>query len=416
MASSLETILQEYKQYLEATIHQLAGEGQLPSNLLKDLDAITDLLDAGGSNGGGGSGASQVQIQAAIEAATNLTSVIGRLTQIVEAVDQIEPSLGQGSDAVASTATATASTIGLIKFLNQTVATLGLIRDNDNRTRTDVGRSAVVTGTANTAGGTPIPSTDCTIYSHVSVQLHGTWNAVVLFEGTNEGTNWTELVAHNCNNQGASSVTRDNGLFVIPLGFRFFRVRISSYTSGSVNAIAYFSGVPKSVANSNVSNTVTVSGQIAHDSSSSDTNPIVIGASGKTTNQRPVSENDVCRLVSDLAGRQIVHVGNMLQMEDVSHLQLNSTNETTLVASATSTRHVLQDLVFANLGTTACVLNLRDTTTGPVRMTILVPPQDMRSLHMHGWAARTPNTSWTVQATSANPEITISVKSYRLNY
>lgn len=81
-------------------------------------------------------------------------------------------------------------------------------------------------------------------------------------------------------------------------------------------------------------------------------------------------------------------------------------------------RHVLHTLVIANLSAANPVqVDLRDTTSGTIRLTVNVPSGQTVMLPMpDGWAQAAVNTNWTAQATGTSPNVAVCAKSFRLPY
>jgi hypothetical protein len=81
----------------------------------------------------------------------------------------------------------------------------------------------------------------------VTLQVVGTFAGTVTFEGTIDGTNWISLQAYSKATATISTVTASTqGLFTIPVsGLRFFRARISAYTSGSITVYAVATTAPQ---------------------------------------------------------------------------------------------------------------------------------------------------------------------------
>lgn len=102
-----------------------------------------------------------------------------------------------------------------------------------------------VTGTGAALNATPIASTAVAQYDVATLALTGTWVASLLAEGSNDGTNWFTIPVQQINNLNAlpQTVITGNGLYKIPVQFNNLRVRISSYTSGTVSANARISAI-----------------------------------------------------------------------------------------------------------------------------------------------------------------------------
>lgn len=109
-------------------------------------------------------------------------------------------------------------------------------------------RSISASGTGASLNATPIPSTDVRDWGAVALQITGTFVATNTFEGSNDGATWvpTSLQSISTPTTGPVTSTGSTGIFVGMLPFRFFRVRISAYTSGTVSALAEFKprGIP----------------------------------------------------------------------------------------------------------------------------------------------------------------------------
>lgn len=112
----------------------------------------------------------------------------------------------------------------------------------------DVARSTpvIVEGTGSAVQETPIPPTEVN-GRHVSVQIKGTFSATWVVECSNDSITWVSL---NMVPTGAGSTTSWAASYTSaiiahgPCPSRYFRVRISSYTSGTIEAIALFSALP----------------------------------------------------------------------------------------------------------------------------------------------------------------------------
>lgn len=102
-----------------------------------------------------------------------------------------------------------------------------------------------VTGTGAALNATPIASTAVPQYDVATVALTGTWVATVVAEGSNDGAIWFIIPVQMINS--LTSLPQDtittNGLYKIPLQFNNLRLRVSSYTSGTVSANARISAI-----------------------------------------------------------------------------------------------------------------------------------------------------------------------------
>jgi hypothetical protein len=86
-----------------------------------------------------------------------------------------------------------------------------------------------------------IASLDVAEYKFISLQLTGTWEATVTFQGSNNGGTFYNIVTSNPSGGQAvgESSTTVNRLVKIPTIYKFVRVRVTAYTSGIVESVAY---------------------------------------------------------------------------------------------------------------------------------------------------------------------------------
>lgn len=105
--------------------------------------------------------------------------------------------------------------------------------------------STTITGTANTTNGLVTSSTDCSNYTFLSLQLTGTWSGIITFEFSNNNTDWISGVLYNLSTTGApNTVTTGNGIYYGNKQGRYFRARLSTYSSGTVNGALSLSSSP----------------------------------------------------------------------------------------------------------------------------------------------------------------------------
>lgn len=103
--------------------------------------------------------------------------------------------------------------------------------------------SALVNGTGSAVNTTPVASTAVSQYDTATFSLVGTWVATLQAEGTNNGTDWFTLPVIRVDQNPTLPIQQitSNGLYRTTLDVTNFRVRIVSYTSGTVSASARIS-------------------------------------------------------------------------------------------------------------------------------------------------------------------------------
>lgn len=95
--------------------------------------------------------------------------------------------------------------------------------------------SAVVTGSAGALNADGIAATDVGLYANLSVQITGTFVGTLSFQGSNDLVAYVSVNALSVSD-GVSIVTQattTTGIFLVPVKFRYFRLRMTAYTSGT---------------------------------------------------------------------------------------------------------------------------------------------------------------------------------------
>lgn len=103
-------------------------------------------------------------------------------------------------------------------------------------TATSTPATLTVSGSATAVLTNVIAATDVSIYSIVSVQLTGTFVATVSFQGSNDGTTFVNINAQTVVNGTTAVVQTANavGIYRVPVAFKFLRVRVTTFTSGTI--------------------------------------------------------------------------------------------------------------------------------------------------------------------------------------
>lgn len=107
-----------------------------------------------------------------------------------------------------------------------------------------------IIGSGSATDALVIPVTDCINYRFISLQLTGTWAGSVIFEWSNNNIDWISGNGSlsNLNNSTApTSAASINSIFNGNIQGRYFRARLQSYTSGTVNAAAILSAISNQV-------------------------------------------------------------------------------------------------------------------------------------------------------------------------
>mgnify|MGYP003638964688 CR=1 FL=1 len=85
-----------------------------------------------------------------------------------------------------------------------------------------------------------IGSLDVSAYKFVSLQLTGTWAGTVKFQGSNDNGTFYNIAAQVPDGLATPYVTEVTAIALvkIPIVYKYFRVRVTAYTSGTVQGVA----------------------------------------------------------------------------------------------------------------------------------------------------------------------------------
>jgi hypothetical protein len=86
-----------------------------------------------------------------------------------------------------------------------------------------------------------LSSLDVSQYKFISLQLTGNWVGTVSFQGSNDGGTFFPIVTSNPSGGLANGETSTtvNRLVKVPTVYRFVRIRVTAYTSGIVEGVAF---------------------------------------------------------------------------------------------------------------------------------------------------------------------------------
>lgn len=176
------------------------------------IDALKWIIQNGIPSGGGGSGggATAAEIKNAIETATNLDTVEGKLLDVFSEVDSLNTKL-------------------------PSELTGDRIKTNT------IGASLDFSGNASANNTDAIASTNISDYSWVTFQLSGTWVATVQAQFSDDNAIWVSSYFYISSNGLTAISTASIGLFSIAKQGEYFRLRVVAYTSGTIVGIAHAS-------------------------------------------------------------------------------------------------------------------------------------------------------------------------------
>lgn len=164
--------------------------------------------------------------------------------------DATNTALGGITDASADGDAASGSIIARLRYLAKAFA--AVIAGSSkvavmNSDGTTVGNVAIteVAGTANGAGQFDVTAINVSQFKSISLHRTGTYNLTSTFEVSNDNVNWVACPMQNVASvplaANSSVAGAGNGMFAINVNFKWFRSRISAWTSGTVNTVLLLS-------------------------------------------------------------------------------------------------------------------------------------------------------------------------------
>lgn len=240
-------------------------------------------------------------------------------------------------------------------------------------------------GSASALNADLIPSTDVGNYKWMSISIQGTFSATYSFQGSNDNfaTTAFPLSFRQISTGVPGDVSSSSSTAIAWQGsvpFRYVRVRITSYTSGTVTSTAQAIALPpppSQFINVNSAPTTTVTGVTAAGSTVAG-NPLRTGGLGKTTNPTAVADGQATNIITDKLGKQVV-VGSLRDLKNNQVTTItSSTTETTIVTSVTGVFADMYGLIISNTSATAVNVAIKDATAGTTRFNISVPAGDTR--------------------------------------
>jgi hypothetical protein len=120
-----------------------------------------------------------------------------------------------------------------------------------------------ITTTAGTAVNAILFNVDTLGYDFVGFQLRGTFAGTVTFEASDDNATWVSVVIKNEQTGMGSVSTTSAGLYSYFAQHRYFRARVSTFTSGSFQSSAYLRSGPTTGFNVvTLSGTSTITGSV----------------------------------------------------------------------------------------------------------------------------------------------------------
>jgi hypothetical protein len=83
-----------------------------------------------------------------------------------------------------------------------------------------------------------VPATDVSAYKWFSLHVTGTWSGTLTVQGSNDNINFTNAFIFSVAPNGSFNANiTSNGIYNGPINFRYLRVHMTAYTSGTANGV-----------------------------------------------------------------------------------------------------------------------------------------------------------------------------------
>ena len=193
-----------------------------------------------------------------------------------------------------------------------------------------------------------IDAVDVSAYKWVSLQLVGTFEATIKFQGSNDNGTFYDVIVQNPSLLSEPYVTTMTGvgLVKIPVLYKYLRARVTAYTSGTVEGIAL--AYKESNDSGQISSTGTIDGAVS------------------ITNLPDTQTVDGSVAIANFPASQAVSGGVSIvgasSLSPFYAIGTTGTNETGVSAAPS----ILRSVVFTNLAATPRHLKLYDIATTPV--------------------------------------------------
>lgn len=111
---------------------------------------------------------------------------------------------------------------------------------------TDSNATDVETGSAGALNADAITAVDVSDYQCSYLQVLGAFVGTLTFQGSNDNSTFVSVLAIDISSSTRTPITffTAPGIFYLPTPFRYFRLRMTAYTSGTASATAFFQRVP----------------------------------------------------------------------------------------------------------------------------------------------------------------------------
>jgi len=260
-----------------------------------------------------------------------------------------------------------------------------------------------------------IPTFDTGSFREAALQVSGTFVGTLTFQGSNDNVNFVPIAAVSVTSGAIVTMTSSTGIFIIPLAVKYFRVRITAYTSGTALGTLRLSTFPLSIDALVNTFSANVGGTVAHDDIDSGS-PVKIGGKARNADPVIVATGDRVDGYYDQLGKAVMVPLGVRALIVLNSITLSTTTETTLLSAGGVGNYLdISWLVVTNTSTSAVRLDFRSATLGSVVLPVQVPAGmttviDFSDLPMIQISA---NNNWTAQLSAAVTDVRVTASAIK---
>lgn len=176
---------------------------------------------------------------------TALASLTGPVTETAPATDTASSGLNGRLQRVAQRLTSLIALLPTSIGQKTKAASLAIVPPSDYQFPVmpygvDLAVNAVAANNADI-----VTAVDVTQYKVIYIQNLNSFSATVQFQGSMDNSNWVSVVGSPVSASVivSNSMTQSLLLWAVPVTFKYFRLRTTAYTSGTINVLAYASSI-----------------------------------------------------------------------------------------------------------------------------------------------------------------------------
>ncbi len=268
--------------------------------------------------------------------------------------------------------------------------------------------------TAGSLNADLIAAVDVSVFREVTLQVGGAFVGTLTFQGSLDNVTFYSVVGVPIAGGALTSTVSAAGLWIIPVSYKYLRIRMTAYTSGTATgqARSLTTSLPLDALISSVaiSGNPSVVGNVAHDGVDSGA-PVKVGGIAYAADPVVVSALDRANAYCDQLGKLVTVPLACRALISQSTVTLTTTTETTILTAAGAGIYLdISWLVFTNTSATAVRVDIRPSTGGGVLLslnleaskTLIVDLSDIPIIQT------TANNNWTVQLSAAVTDVRIT--------